>query len=269
MKTLSTTSLTELITLIKNNFFRKSEGQEVSTLSIDSIPTSNSSNLVTSGGVYNAIPTALSQLSADSTHRLVSDTEKSTWNGKQNALGYTPYNATNPSGYQTAAQVSSAVASGVSGKQDTISDLETIRSGASAGATAYQKPSSGIPTNDIEAGAVSTSKLSDGAVTAAKIAANAVSTVYTATIPHTAWGAIESNGSTYASVSVPGILGIDSPIIDLKVMDITGVANRIKANEAWCAVFQASTASAGDSIGFRATEIPEMDLPIQILCIRK
>ena len=32
------------------------------------------------------IPTALSQLSADSTHRVVTDTEKSTWNAKQNAL---------------------------------------------------------------------------------------------------------------------------------------------------------------------------------------
>lgn len=116
---------------------------------------------------------------------------------------------------------------------------------------------------------VGTSLLDNEAVTAVKIASGAVSTLYTATIPHTAWGAIESNGSTYASVSVPGILGSDSPIIDLKVMDITGVANRIKANKAWCAVFQASTASAGGSIGFRATEIPEMDLPIQILCIRK
>lgn len=32
------------------------------------------------------IPTALSALSDDSTHRLVTDTEKSTWNGKQNAI---------------------------------------------------------------------------------------------------------------------------------------------------------------------------------------
>jgi hypothetical protein len=38
------------------------------------------------------VPTALSQLGDDSTHRLVSDTEKSTWNGKQDALGYTPVN---------------------------------------------------------------------------------------------------------------------------------------------------------------------------------
>lgn len=32
-----------------------------------------------------AIPTALSQLTADATHRLVTDTEKSTWNGKANS----------------------------------------------------------------------------------------------------------------------------------------------------------------------------------------
>lgn len=90
------------------------------------------------------------------------------------ALGYTPYSDANPSGYQaniietikvnnTALTPSSktvnisvptitdtysatssngmsgkAVASAISGKQDTISDLSTIRSGASAGATALQ-----------------------------------------------------------------------------------------------------------------------------------
>lgn len=44
----------------------------------------------------------------------------------------------------------------LSGKQDTVSDLDTIRSGASAGATAYQKPSGGIPKTDL-ASAVQTS----------------------------------------------------------------------------------------------------------------
>ena len=33
------------------------------------------------------VPTALSQLSQDSTHRVVTDTEKSTWNGKSNFSG--------------------------------------------------------------------------------------------------------------------------------------------------------------------------------------
>ena len=36
-----------------------------------------------------------------------------------------------------------------SSKQDVISDLATIRSGAAAGATAYQKPSTGIPSSDM------------------------------------------------------------------------------------------------------------------------
>ena len=44
----------------------------------------------------------------------------------------------------------------ISGKQDTISDLQDIRDGAGAGATAYQKPSSGIPSTDLAA-AVQTS----------------------------------------------------------------------------------------------------------------
>ncbi|MEC4050603.1 hypothetical protein OX284_014280 [Flavobacterium sp. SUN046] len=43
------------------------------------------------------IPTSLSQLTADSTHRTVTDTEKATWNGKQNALGFTPEDSANKS----------------------------------------------------------------------------------------------------------------------------------------------------------------------------
>ena len=46
-------------------------------------------------------------------------------------------------------------------KQDTISDLATIRSGASAGATAYQKPSGGIPATDM-ASAVQTALTAAG-----------------------------------------------------------------------------------------------------------
>ena len=39
--------------------------------------------------------------------------------------------------------------SAINGKQDTIQDLSDIRSGASAGATAYQKPAAGIPATDL------------------------------------------------------------------------------------------------------------------------
>ena len=41
-------------------------------------------------------------------------------------------------------------------KQNTISDLETIRSGAALGATAYQKPITGIPASDIAEGVIPT-----------------------------------------------------------------------------------------------------------------
>lgn len=112
---------------------------------IDAAPTSGSDNAVSSGGVHTALsgkqdtisdlsdirsgasagatavqPSALNDyqtklsgtnkldpayINYDASHRAVSDTEKSTWNGKQ----------------------------------DTISDLSTIRSGAAAGATALQQ----------------------------------------------------------------------------------------------------------------------------------
>lgn len=45
-----------------------------------------------------------------------------------------------------------ATTSDLAGKQDVISDLATIRSGAAAGATAYQKPSGGIPKTDLASG---------------------------------------------------------------------------------------------------------------------
>ena len=44
----------------------------------------------------------------------------------------------------------------INAKQDAISDLATIRSGAALGATAYQKPSTGIPASDIADGVIPT-----------------------------------------------------------------------------------------------------------------
>ena len=68
------------------------------------------------------------------------------------------------SGYSTTAQMNAAIAAALTAyytkqetdallalKQNIISDLSTIRSGAAAGATAYQKPSGGIPSTDLTA----------------------------------------------------------------------------------------------------------------------
>lgn len=52
------------------------------SLNFDSTPTSGSSNPVTSDGIKKAIPTNLSGLGEDESHRTVSDTEKTNWNGK-------------------------------------------------------------------------------------------------------------------------------------------------------------------------------------------
>ena len=65
------------------------------------------------------------------------------------------------SGYVTTTQLNTALASYtttanlttlLAAKQDVISDLATIRSGATAGSTAYQKPSGGIPKTDTDTG---------------------------------------------------------------------------------------------------------------------
>lgn len=83
-------------------------------------------------------------------------------------------------------------------KQDAIADLATIRSGAALGATAYQKPSGGIPESDLSVsvqtslgkadtalqdipdGGVTTPKIADEAVTLAKIASAAIDSTPTA-----------------------------------------------------------------------------------------
>ncbi len=54
--------------------------------------------------------------------------------------------------------------SALGGKQDVISDLNTIRSGASAGATAYQKPTGGIPKSDLASAVQSSLGKADSAL---------------------------------------------------------------------------------------------------------
>lgn len=114
---------------------------------------------VATSGSYNdlsnkpTIPSALSALSDDASHRTVTDTEKAAWNAKSDFSG--SYNdLTNKPTIPAAVTVDSSLSStstnpvqnkvintALAGKQATISDLATIRSGASAGATAVQ-PSS-------------------------------------------------------------------------------------------------------------------------------
>ena len=79
---------------------------------IESISVNGVAQTVSSKNVDITVPTDLSDLADDSTHRVVTDTEKSTW----------------------------------SGKQDAINDLSDIRSGASLGETALQSFTETDPT---------------------------------------------------------------------------------------------------------------------------
>lgn len=98
-------------------------------LTFDSAPTENSTNPVTSGGVYTALGTKAN--SADVYNKSAVDTALTAKADKS-----TTYTKT---------EVDTALSS----KQNTISDLSTIRSGAALGATAVQPVSGkGLSTND-------------------------------------------------------------------------------------------------------------------------
>jgi hypothetical protein len=77
------------------------------------------------------IPGQLSDLTDDATHRLVTDTEKSTWNGKADVLGFTPENVTNKKTTLTDSDTdyptTRAVNSGLAGKQATLQSGTTIK----------------------------------------------------------------------------------------------------------------------------------------------
>lgn len=87
MKTMPENSLAKLLNLIKTNYFRKSESQEVSAISIDVTPTDSSTNLVTSGGVKTELD-KLEQAQTD-IYRRIEDLElagSGSWTKQQVAL---------------------------------------------------------------------------------------------------------------------------------------------------------------------------------------
>lgn len=64
VKIIDDTNLGYLFSKVKAAFWPKTDVEEVGEISIDSTPTSGSSNLVTSGGVYSAIPTVPTNVSS-------------------------------------------------------------------------------------------------------------------------------------------------------------------------------------------------------------
>ena len=112
------------------------------------------------------VPTQLSQLTADSTHRTVTDTEKSTWNGKQSAISDLSTIRSGASAGATAVQPGSLASVATSGSYNDLSNKPSIPSavtestvsgwGFTKNTGTYSKPSTGIPKTDL-ASAVQTS----------------------------------------------------------------------------------------------------------------
>jgi hypothetical protein len=90
------------------------------------------------------IPTALSQLSTDSANQRVSTTEKSTWNTKQNALGYSAEDSANKSSSYTVSSTTTyantkALVDGLATKQEKPSFMRLTSAYTGTGSTALQK----------------------------------------------------------------------------------------------------------------------------------
>lgn len=86
--------------------------------------------------------------------------------------------------------------------------------------------------------------------------------VYTATIATTSW--TTASAPYTSSITVTGILATDTPIIDV-VMTGTFVDDE-GIIEAWGGVYRAETTA--DVVTFSATELPTVDLPIQLKVVR-
>lgn len=112
------------------------------------------------------IPSALSQLSDDSTHRTVTDTQKNTWDAKQAAISDLSTIRTGAAAGATAVQPGSLATVATSGSYNDLSNKPSIPSavtestvsgwGFTKNTGTYSKPSTGIPKTDL-ASAVQTS----------------------------------------------------------------------------------------------------------------
>lgn len=142
------------------------------------------------GSVPNVDATNPANITQDATHRFVSDTEKSTWNGKQNALGYTPLNAASNLGdVASAATARTNLGLGTAATQASTA-FDAAGSAAAAQAASLQKSSN---LSDLVSASTARTNLGLGtaatqnstAFDSAGAATSAVSTHEAASDPHT------------------------------------------------------------------------------------
>lgn len=102
-------------------------------------------------------------------------------------------------------------------------------------------------------------------VSSGMIQTGAVSSKYSATINSSDWQTSED--TTTASITINGLLSTDTPVIDIALSSIISVDDKIAVQDAWSNIYQAITSD--NRLTLYATDAPSVNIPIQLLCVRK
>lgn len=92
---------------------------------------------------------------------------------------------------------------------------------------------------------------------------------FTATILASGWTTENAAAGIYKqTVTVPGLLATDSPIVDIDMMsDSAAFEVKLSRLEAWANVYSAWATT--NAINIRMSELPTIDIPIKMVVIRK
>ena len=190
-------------------------------------------------------------ITQDASNRFVTDTEKSTWNGKADGTH------THDDRYYTETEVNTLLDS----KVDDSQVLTNVPANAKFTDTIYTHPANHSPsiiTQDSSNRFVSDTEKSNWNSVDQK--AEAVN--YTTTIPHTSWTGSEAPFTK--TVTVTGMLSTDTPVIDIVP---TGVyVTDVAIGENWGLVYRVKTDI--DSVTVYTHEVPAVDIPIVLKVVR-
>lgn len=119
----------------------------------------------------------------------------------------------------------------------------------------------------IEAGA-NKFTIEDGAVTGSKIANGAVSQTFTGTLLASEW--TKYTNTCGQSVAISGLLTTDTLIVDLDMTNVSNGKDMAAVTEAWGAIYKAKCSTNGYLfLEFALDGLPEIDIPVKVVAIRK